>query len=115
MKFVEKAASDVRNDVTWNRVARLGRAGARGLPSASVQYVAEKFPIIGWLPKYNPRWLLPDFIAGLTLGLMLIPQGLSYARIAEIPVEYGLMSSWLPGALYAIMGTTKGAFVGPLL
>jgi sodium-independent sulfate anion transporter 11 len=39
---------------------------------------------------------------------MLIPQSLSYAKIATIPVEYGLMSSWLPPTLYAIMGSTKG-------
>lgn len=47
-------------------------------------------------------------IAGLTVGLMLIPQGLSYAKLADIPVQYGLMSSWLPAAIYAFMGTTKG-------
>jgi sodium-independent sulfate anion transporter 11 len=41
-------------------------------------------------------------------SLMLIPQSLSYAKIATIPVEYGLMSSWLPPTLYAIMGSTKG-------
>jgi sodium-independent sulfate anion transporter 11 len=39
---------------------------------------------------------------------MLIPQGLSYAKLADIPVQYGLMSSWLPAAIYAFMGTTKG-------
>ncbi|KAK7394069.1 hypothetical protein QQX98_013149 [Neonectria punicea] len=113
MKVVEKVQSDLRNDVTWNKVARLGVSGARSLPSASVQYVADKFPIIGWLPKYNPRWIINDVIAGLTIGLMLIPQGLSYAKIAEIPVEYGLMSSWLPAAIYAFMGTTKDVSTGP--
>lgn len=41
-------------------------------------------------------------------SLMLIPQSLSYAKIATIPVEYGLMSSWLPPTIYAIMGSTKG-------
>lgn len=96
------------NDFTWNRVGRLAVTGARALPSSAVEYVADKFPIIGWLPQYDPRWLVNDVIAGLTLGLMLIPQGLSYARIATVPVQYGLMSSWLPSAIYAFMGTTKG-------
>ncbi|KAH7148250.1 sulfate transporter 4.1 [Dactylonectria macrodidyma] len=113
MKVVEKVTSDLRNDVTWNRAARLGVSGAKALPSASVQYLADKFPIIGWLPKYNLRWIVNDVIAGLTIGLMLIPQGLSYAKIAEIPVEYGLMSSWLPAAIYAFMGTTKDVSTGP--
>ncbi|KAI5464394.1 sulfate transporter 4.1 [Mariannaea sp. PMI_226] len=113
MKLVENIKTDLKTDVTWNRVARLTAEGARALPSASGRYVLEKFPIIGWLPKYNPRWILSDLIAGLTIGLMLIPQGLSYAKIAEIPVEYGLMSSWLPAAIYAFMGTTKDVSTGP--
>lgn len=108
MKLLDKAKSDVRNDVTWNRAARLGVKGAKALPSGTVQYLTDKVPIVGWLPKYNPRWIVNDLIAGLTLGLMLIPQGLSYAKIADIPVEYGLMSSWLPAVIYAFMGSTKG-------
>jgi len=115
MNYVEKARRDVATDANWNRIARLTKKGARALPGASVEYVAEKFPIIGWLPRYNYRWILSDCIAGLTVGLMLIPQGLSYAKIATIPVQYGLMSSWLPSAIYAFMGTTKGEFLPPLL
>lgn len=111
MKLFDTLKSDLKTDVTWNRAARLGASGARSLPSGTVQYLADKVPIIGWLPKYNPRWLVSDLIAGLTLGLMLIPQGLSYAKIADIPVEYGLMSSWLPAVIYAFMGSTKGQFV----
>lgn len=109
MKFVSSIKSDLKNDVNWNRAARLGVQGAKALPSGAAQYAIDKVPVVGWLPKYNPRWLLNDLIAGLTIGLMLIPQGLSYAKIADIPVEYGLMSSWLPAAIYAVMGTTKGS------
>ncbi|CAN8102040.1 unnamed protein product [Discula destructiva] len=108
MKVVESVRNDLKTDVTWNRVGRLAERGARALPSASKQYVLDKVPIVGWLPHYNPRWILNDVIAGLTLGLMLIPQGLSYATLASIPVQYGLMSSWFPSTLYAFMGTTKG-------
>lgn len=108
MNIIEKIRYDLKTDVNWNRAARLGVAGAKAFPSVALEYTIEKFPIIGWLPKYNPRWLLNDLIAGLTIGLMLIPQGLSYAKIAEIPVEYGLMSSWLPAVLYAVTGTAKG-------
>lgn len=110
MNFVNKAVNDVRTDHTWNRAIQLTAKGARALPSASAQYAIEKFPIIGWLPRYNYRWLVNDCIAGLTIGLMLIPQALSYAKIAKIPVEYGLMSSWLPPGIYAFMGTTKGNY-----
>lgn len=110
MKYVDSVKNDLRTDATWNKAGRLTSKAARALPSASKQYLVDKVPILGWLPRYNPRWIINDVIAGLTLGLMLIPQGLSYATLATIPVQYGLMSSWLPGAVYAVMGTTKGEF-----
>lgn len=110
MKVVENIKDDLVHDVNWNRAAALAATGARALPSASAKYALDKFPIIGWLPRYNYRWIVSDVIAGLTVGLMLIPQGLSYAKIATIPVQYGLMSSWLPSAIYAFMGTTKGHY-----
>lgn len=108
MKIVDSVKNDLRTDVTWRKAGRLANGGARAFPSASKQYLLDKVPIVGWLPRYNPRWILNDVIAGLTVGLMLIPQGLSYATLATIPVQYGLMSSWLPGAIYAFMGTAKG-------
>lgn len=108
-KLLERAVNDVRTDYTWNRVGSLAKRGLKAAPTAAGHYAIDKFPIIGWLPRYNPRWIINDVIAGLTLGLMLIPQSLSYAKIATIPVEYGLMSSWLPPAIYTLMGSTKGA------
>lgn len=111
MKVVEKIKNDIKTDVTWNRVARLSVQGIRAVPGATGQYVLEKFPIIGWLPRYNYRWALTDFVAGLTLSLMLIPQSLAYAKIATIPVQYGLMSAWAPAIIYTFMGTSKGTIV----
>ncbi len=108
MKIYERIKDDIRTDVTWNRVGRLGKQGIRAAPAAGALYVVEKFPIIGWLPRYDYRWLLNDVVAGLTLAIMLIPQGLAYAKIATIPVQYGLMSCWLPAIIYMFMGTSKG-------
>ena len=108
MNQVKAAVNDVKTDYNWNRAIRLTVRGAKSVPRASLYYAEEKLPILGWLPKYDYRWIVNDVIAGITIGLMLIPQGLSYAKIAKIPVEYGLMSSWFPPGLYAFMGTTKG-------
>ncbi|KAL6244697.1 hypothetical protein RBB50_008225 [Rhinocladiella similis] len=113
MKIYERIKDDIRTDVTWNRVFRLGKQGIRAVPAAATLYVVEKFPIIGWLPRYDYRWALNDFVAGLTLAVMLIPQGLAYAKIATIPVQYGLMSCWLPAVLYMFMGTSKDLSTGP--
>lgn len=47
----------------------------------------DKFPFIKWLRKYRPRTLVSDVIAGLTVGLMVVPQALAYASIAGLPLE----------------------------
>ena len=47
-----------------------------------------RFPILQWLPKYSIRKdLLADFIAGLTIAITVIPQGLAYATVAGLPPE----------------------------
>lgn len=98
----------VRTDVTTNRVKDFIVAGAPKLPSATKHYLLDKVPIVSWLPRYHLSWLLTDMIAGLTIGVMLIPQGLAYAKIATIPIQNGLYSSWIPAAVYVFMGTSKG-------
>jgi sodium-independent sulfate anion transporter 11 len=107
-KIFNRMMNDVRTDYTWNRVGRLAKQGIKATPTTAAHYALDKIPIIGWLPRYNYRWIVNDVIAGLTIGLMLIPQSLSYAKIATIPVEYGLNSSWVPPLLYTFMGSTKG-------
>lgn len=55
------------------------------------------FPIINWLPHYNVTWALGDLVAGLTVGMVLVPQSMSYAKIATLAPEYGLYSSFVGG------------------
>lgn len=119
MKFVDRAKHSLQTDVTWHRTFYLIKRSARALPLATAHYLEDKVPIVGWLPAYDWRWILNDVIAGLTLGIMLIPQSIAYAQIATMPVQYGLMSAWLPATLYAFMGTSKGnttrRFTRPML
>lgn len=112
MKFVSKLRTNVaesfRTDPNINRAKSWVDPVRRRLPSATAEYIAEKLPAAQWLPHYNYKWLLQDVIGGITIGVMLIPQGLAYAKIANIPVAHGLYSSWLPSALYFFLGTSKG-------
>lgn len=72
------------------------------------------FPILEWLPKYNSEFFKGDLIAGLTVGVMLIPQGMAYAMLAGMPPIYGLYASIIPLVLYAIFGTSRQLAVGPV-
>lgn len=72
------------------------------------------FPILDWLPRYKYKYLSGDLYAGLTVGIMLIPQGMAYAMIAGLPPVYGLYASMAPLLAYAIMGTSRQMSVGPV-
>lgn len=71
-------------------------------------------PILTWLPAYKKDWLKGDIGAGLTVGVMLIPQGMAYASIAGLPSVYGLYASIVPLLIYAIFGTSRQLAVGPV-
>lgn len=71
-------------------------------------------PILDWLPNYKKSWFKDDFGAGLTVGIMLIPQGIAYAMIAGLPPIYGLYTAMIPQLVYAIFGTSRQLAVGPV-
>ncbi|EAR02051.1 SulP family inorganic anion transporter [Maribacter sp. HTCC2170] len=72
------------------------------------------FPFQDWLSKYNKSFLLKDLIAGLTVGIILVPQGMAYAMIAGLPPVYGLYASVFPILVYLFLGTSRQLAVGPV-
>ncbi len=76
--------------------------------------IKDYMPILEWLPSYDKHHLPGDLSAGLTVGVMLIPQGMAYAMIAGLPPIYGLYASTLPLIIYALLGTSRQLAVGPV-
>ena len=72
------------------------------------------FPILIWLPNYSGSTFKSDFIAGITVSFLLIPQGMAYALIAGLPPIYGLYAALSPQIIYALLGTSKQLAVGPV-
>ena len=72
------------------------------------------FPILEWLPNYKKDYITGDVAAGLTVGIMLIPQGMAYAMIAGLPPVFGLYAALLPQIIYTITGTSRQLAVGPV-
>ena len=67
-----------------------------------------------WLPRYNKTLFGKDLVAGITVGIILIPQGMAYAMIAGLPPVYGLYASLFPILIYAFLGTSRQIAVGPV-
>ena len=79
-----------------------------------MKFIERVFPITTWLPNYKREQLNGDLFAGLTVGVMLIPQGMAYALIAGLPPVYGLYASIVPQIVYAIFGTSRQLSVAPV-
>uniref|UniRef100_A0A146M5W7 Sodium-independent sulfate anion transporter n=1 Tax=Lygus hesperus TaxID=30085 RepID=A0A146M5W7_LYGHE len=73
----------------------------------------KRLPILAWAPNYNLPTLTKDFIAGLTVGLTAIPQGIAYAVVAGLQPQYGLYSGFMGSFVYLFFGSCKDITVGP--
>lgn len=71
-------------------------------------------PVFQWASSYQKGWLKPDIFAGLTVGVMIVPQGIAYAMIAGLPPIYGLYTALIPLLVYAVLGTSRQLSVGPV-
>ena len=71
-------------------------------------------PSLEWIKNYKKSWLNGDMSAGLTVGVMLIPQGMAYSMLAGLPPIYGLYAVTIPLIIYAFLGTSRQLAVGPV-
>lgn len=57
--------------------------------------IRKRLPILQWAPAYDRTCAVSDLVAGVTLGLTLVPQSIAYASLANLPVQYGLYSAYI--------------------
>ncbi|KAI9483429.1 MAG: sulfate transporter family-domain-containing protein [Benjaminiella poitrasii] len=86
----------------------------QNLPRQTRGYITSLFPIIQWIHRYNLSWLIQDIIAGITVGMLIVPQGIAYAKVANLDPQYGLYTSFVGVTLYCIFGTSKDISIGPI-
>lgn len=88
----------------WRKKSCINRLG---------KLTSKRVPILAWLPKYNSEKLFSDIIAGITVGLTVMPQGLAYATLAGLEPQYGLYSAFMGAMVYVIFGSCKDITIGP--
>ena len=69
-------------------------------------------PSMPWLSGYGRSEARGDLAAGLSVGVMLIPQGMAYAMLGGLPPIYGLYASLVPLLMYPLFGTARQLAVG---
>ncbi|TFK45036.1 sulfate anion transporter [Crucibulum laeve] len=71
-------------------------------------------PSLSWIPDYSLSLFGGDFLAGITVACMLIPQSVSYASsLAKLSPVTGLFSASIPGIVYAFLGSSRQLNVAP--
>ncbi|NWV41830.1 S26A2 protein, partial [Grantiella picta] len=90
---------------------------ARAACSCSQQTLSRSlrrlFPVLEWLPSYSLRaQLLGDVISGLLVGIVAIPQSISYSLLANQDPIYGIYTNFFCNIIYAAMATSRHACVG---
>ncbi|KAG1691519.1 Sodium-independent sulfate anion transporter [Nymphon striatum] len=113
--FIEESVADpvimtaslnpkVRNENPVKKAAR---------KCCTKKMLKRKLPIVEWLPRYKLEDLKGDFIAGVTVGLTVIPQAIAYAGIASLPPQYGLYASFMGAFTYIFLGGIESLSIGP--
>ncbi|VAH87804.1 unnamed protein product [Triticum turgidum subsp. durum] len=72
------------------------------------------FPVLDWARSYSFGKFKGDFVAGLTIASLCIPQDIGYAKLAFLPAHVGLYSSFVPPLVYAMMGSSRDIAIGPV-
>ena len=101
----------IRNAPAWCRELGENLSDHNG-PTRSY-FLKSMLPFLRWWPRVNRQTLRADLIAGLTGGLILVPQGVAFATIAGMPPEYGLYAAMWPAIVAALWGSSWHLVSGP--
>ncbi len=76
--------------------------------------IVKVFPFLEWFKNYSFGHFRIDFVAGITVALVLIPQSMAYAQLAGLPPYYGLYAAFLPPMIAALFGSSRQLATGPV-
>jgi len=80
-----------------------------------MNWALKLFPFLYWIKELkNPKVLKADFIAGVTVAMVIVPQSMAYAQLAGLGPQYGLYASFLPVMIAALMGSSRQLSTGPV-
>ncbi len=97
-----------------------------------LRWAYDLFPFTHWIGRYNGQWLFGDLIAGqysdyfahsigdmvdkcasgITVGCVVVPQSMAYAKLAQLPPQFGLYSSFMGVLIYWFFATSKDITIG---
>ncbi|KAI7844027.1 hypothetical protein COHA_002367 [Chlorella ohadii] len=96
----------------WDRTKQ--RLDERRRSFTLLDWLAFFVPFAGWIRTYERSWLQSDVLAGLSVACMEIPQAMSYASLAGLPLSFGLYGALAPCLVFMLFSTSRQLAVGPV-
>lgn len=98
----------------WWQIARnLTRQGRAWLSENLADTGLDPLPIRRWLKDYGPKRFKSDLKAGTSVALLDIPQGMAYAAVAGLPLQFGTTCSAVAGIMGALFLSSRFTVLGP--
>jgi len=112
----------VNTDFLWNetiagtccKLPEISREKTEQKVRSCLQKTPYYIPFLLWLPKYKIKeYLLTDILTGISIAAVIVPQGIAYSAIANVPAINGLYTSWMPPIMYSLLGGCRELAMGP--
>src|SRR5271166_5590461 len=113
LRIGEKTAVTGVCPVMQSAISLIRETPAMPIAARPASIAQSLVPVLSWLPGYRRDWLLPDFLAGLAVWAVMVPESMAYAGIVGVPPVMGLYTIVLPLIAYALLGTSRLLVVGP--
>ncbi len=98
---------------SWHLFRHLLRQGQSWLRDLLASNTLDPFPFRRWLAGYGPRRFKADVKAAFSVALLDLPQGMAYAAIAGLPLQFGTMCSAVSGIVGSFFGSSRYTVLGP--
>nr|XP_055215237.1 solute carrier family 26 member 10 [Gorilla gorilla gorilla] len=110
----EEQEPELPEERGFPRLFGLWRLRARACSGTGAwRLLLARLPALHWLPHYRwLAWLLGDAVAGVTVGIVHVPQGMAFALLASVPAVFGLYTSFFPVLIYSLLGTGRHLSTG---
>ncbi len=80
---------------------------------SGLQILTRVFPFLSWLTRLDRPTTRNDCVAGITAGVLILPQAIALATLAGIPPEYGLYTAIFPVMIVCLFGSSAQSLSGP--
>lgn len=97
----------------WHLARSLFKQARHWLKDMVASNTLDPFPIRKWLQGYGPKRLKADLKAGFSVTMLDLPQGMAYAAVAGLPLQFGTMCSAVSGIVGSLFGSSRFTVLGP--